>query len=766
MERYSHVYSEHYFLKEFKEIEKDLHTLTRMKMNQFAFIAATRAVPFLCTERSFSYWPDSNKQRYLYHIFSALDICACAITATFATTSADANSAADAIYDVHKASNASCAANNATLAIASAVRTVRAAFCDDAALAARDAYVSASKACEAAVANLVLDTDSINEFKRILLSDYNAIKYEQPRLFKSGIDAYGEVLDNFIDDLCEIGCRYWADLYKGLFANKFVLNEEELRWRAGAPNKVKRDGASAIAGHMMTLKSQSVEFVAKETRLILIGSAGAGKTTLARRLNGDLSFPEADDTTYGVDVNIKISFNGVKAHIWDFGGQVMYHSSHRCFLSENCVYILVVNGRDEAARDVMRINYWLDTIRVYSNNNAKVFILANESDYRKQDIDVDALMRGHYGNLIQDVDSFNIGKDLEKVEKYKEKLAEYIEARGHHAISAKDKAAMDDLSVLLEKDSSVIEKRELWDILEMRGIKIESDRVRAANVFNMLGIALSFDCIADYVLNPEWISGGVHRVVDYMKTNGMQYVDKDAFFGIFNDEPEKYPIDKRGHIYELMIQHKIGFENRGNKGLIVPCVASQSKPSDINVQPSSDKIVTKVLRDDSKEFPADFFERFIYANHNDLGKRPHKGDGNNDDEHYTFWLTGMVLTHKGQDASALIEIDDRVITISVWGKEKEKYRDEIYKRLDSHLDEYGFVAFGEESEGVFGEKREDLTVYLRSDRRFEKLFKEEPGGYERFMKRLSDVATLIKILKYTPYVTEGVNELINILFLL
>jgi len=767
-------------MNEFTELERNLHTLTRRGVVRFAFLSAARALPFLCVERDFSYWPDNEKQKYLFHIFNAVDMCMCAITVTFAATAADvskaaddaskaadkavagANKAAADAHDVFMAAKASDAAAHAAFAVTAAVRTARAVSDQDAAWAAKDAYMSAVKACESSTLNPIFDTEKVNDFKRIILNDYNYVKSEQSHYLEDGISFYGDMWNNFIDDLYEIGCGYWADLYNDMFVNKFEINEEELRWRTDISDNLKQDGASAVALQIMALRSQGVVYAARESRLIIIGSAGAGKTTLARRLSGDASFPEASDTTYGVNMEIKFDFNGVKTHLWDFGGQIIYHSSHRCFLSENCVYILVVNGRDEAARDVTKINYWLDTIRVYSNNNAEVFILVNESDNRKQDIDVEALKRGHYGNLIQDVDNFNVGNDLERVSKFKEKLANHIESRGHHPIGTKDKAVMDDLRVRFEAGASVIDRIELKDIFKKHNIDVETEGKRAKRLLNILGVALSFECIADYVLDPEWISGGVYKIVDHMSKQGMQYIHKVTCYNILNNE-QKYPLNRCGHIYRLMIEHRIAFECDEEGVLLVPCVASQSKPPDIDVQPSSDRLVTKIVRDDSKEFPADFFERFIYANHSDLSKYTHKGDSGYG-ERYTFWLTGMVLTYQDQNASAFIEIsENRLITIAVWGAEKEKYHNELYRRLDSHLDEYGFIAFGEDDNDIFGDKSKSLTVHLRSDRRFEELFMKGLGDYRRFVENRSDAVDLIKVFKHAPYVAEKDNMLLNIL---
>ena len=716
----------------------------------FTWLCAVKALPFLSAEKErFSYWASDKKQKHLYAVFNALDI-----------VSININALNDIAYDANAAVRAAYAASRAA---ANAADTVHAAaYATAYAIGAYDTYGAAYAANVARAAREAVDFGiatawQINDFENSIFSDIESINLNGITPLDFHIEIYGEVWHNFQDDLIAEGCGYWAEIYDNLFKNGFVVDKEELELRFSVPDSVKAEGAKAVAEYIISAKKQGeIQKVDRETRLILIGSASAGKTTLARRLNGDKSYPMPHDTTHGVDINMELYFNGIKTHLWDFGGQIIYHSSHRCFMSEDCVYILVVNGRDEAAKDLNRIEYWLDTIRVYSKNNAKVFIVVNESDNRKQDIDINSLRQGEYRDLVDEkYYAFNIGEDSEAVNNLKNAIGEYIESRGHQIIGSKDKAAMDELKSMFNQDGTkVIEKSIVDKILENNEIE-DDDKERAIKLFNTLGVALSYDCIGDYVLDPTWISRGVYKVVDYMedKKKKIIYYDSD-FQDVFYNMPE-YPRHKYNHIYNLMIQHKIGFANKGGlKGLLVPCVASQRRPSDIEVYPEPDNIVTKVTRDGLKEFPADFFERYINENQKDI-------DSNGD--RYSFWQTGMVLVN--QNSSAFIEFNEgRVITITVWGENKEQYNDLLYERFDRLLKEYDFIATAKSETDIFGKTETIMDVYHKNGEKGRSLMGMIGDGIKIVKAAKMANSAAEKVGSIAPYAIETAKEVLENIF--
>ena len=119
-------------------------------------------------------------------------------------------------------------------------------------------------------------------------------------------------------------------------------------------------------------------------RVLLLGPGGAGKSSLADRLQGK-AIKVANPITVGIDyqlhrpLNLRETFPRIELqdkeldlYLWDFGGQTIFHGLHSAFLHENCVYVLVVDSRHEQAPDE-----WLYQIRHLAGPQAKVLLVTN-----------------------------------------------------------------------------------------------------------------------------------------------------------------------------------------------------------------------------------------------------------------------------------------------------------------------------------------------------------------------------------------------------
>lgn len=108
-------------------------------------------------------------------------------------------------------------------------------------------------------------------------------------------------------------------------------------------------------------------------KVLLLGNGSAGKTELAHRLcdikriddssTDNIQFWRVDDFPLGSQVDRK-----TQLHIWDFGGQEIYHSTHRLFVSAGSIFIIVWDPDEILDPDEGRysIRYWLDYIHSVS----------------------------------------------------------------------------------------------------------------------------------------------------------------------------------------------------------------------------------------------------------------------------------------------------------------------------------------------------------------------------------------------------------------
>ena len=106
-----------------------------------------------------------------------------------------------------------------------------------------------------------------------------------------------------------------------------------------------------------------------EVRLILLGSSGAGKTSIVQAMR-DLPFRERETRTPGIalcDWTMEgAGEKAVTAHVWDFAGDPLTHALHPYFFSPRSLFVVVLGGRDH--RERADAEYWLQLIQEYASN--------------------------------------------------------------------------------------------------------------------------------------------------------------------------------------------------------------------------------------------------------------------------------------------------------------------------------------------------------------------------------------------------------------
>lgn len=118
------------------------------------------------------------------------------------------------------------------------------------------------------------------------------------------------------------------------------------------------------------------EKISFESRLVLLGNGGAGKTCIMHALLNNF-FDPLQKKTEGITISDWfVDDLGEKGciHIWDFGGQEIYQPLYSLFLADADLYLIVLNGRSDEKPD-----YWLEFIRFFACH-APVIIVVNRTD--------------------------------------------------------------------------------------------------------------------------------------------------------------------------------------------------------------------------------------------------------------------------------------------------------------------------------------------------------------------------------------------------
>jgi internalin A len=141
-----------------------------------------------------------------------------------------------------------------------------------------------------------------------------------------------------------------------------------------------------------------------ELKLLVVGNEAVGKTSLLRYLIHDTPRDPSEVKTPGVVQHEKIEIEtwapdgcAVKLNVWDFGGQEVMRGTHRFFLTERSLYLLLLEDRREDDRS---IHDWLKTIR-NRGGESPILVVINKSDEGKQHLRLDeAGLSASFPNIV------------------------------------------------------------------------------------------------------------------------------------------------------------------------------------------------------------------------------------------------------------------------------------------------------------------------------------------------------------------------------
>jgi internalin A len=144
----------------------------------------------------------------------------------------------------------------------------------------------------------------------------------------------------------------------------------------------------AVRAHFAD-KAQGVVFD-REMKLILLGNGRVGKSSVVKRLVHD-TFDPQEPSTHGIRLEpwtLTVDDGPIDVHIWDFGGQDIYHGTHALFLKSKALFLIVWDrdteqqpGDSEGGLSFEHypLQYWLDYVQ-HTSPDASVLVVENKCD--------------------------------------------------------------------------------------------------------------------------------------------------------------------------------------------------------------------------------------------------------------------------------------------------------------------------------------------------------------------------------------------------
>ncbi len=265
----------------------------------------------------------------------------------------------------------------------------------------------------------------------------------------------------------------------------------------------------------------------RECRVIFLGNGESGKSYTIKRFRSE-GKKEADEKTYqtsetpGVEILDYPAGEGKERftiHFWDFGGQQLLHSMHRCFLTENACYVVTVKTRETKAND--RARFWLRNVRAFAPHSPiLLFVNCWEDDDGRRSIDEPGLRkefpmiqnvvycsakRAEDGDFRKNVMDPVIGLAAASGGVRKKVPGQWVRVR--RAIEAES------------KKNNYLDKQRYHELCAKN--KIENEQApELLSFFNELGVCFSYhrdaekkELAAYKLLRPVWLTNAIYAVI-------------------------------------------------------------------------------------------------------------------------------------------------------------------------------------------------------------------------------------------------------------
>jgi energy-coupling factor transporter ATP-binding protein EcfA2 len=357
-------------------------------------------------------------------------------------------------------------------------------------------------------------------------------------------------------------------------------------------------GLPALMAYLRSLEQAEPLY---ETKLVLVGEGGVGKTTLLKALTGKEP-KQNEPTTHGVSIDIhsmhlphpeKQGVN-IQFNAWDFGGQEVYRVTHQFFFSKRSVYLLVWEPRMGVQQ--CQVEDWLKLIRLRVGDNAKVIIVSTHAKTGERIARIDQpVFRRDYGSMIVDfieVDSLEPDPQ-NKNEKFglaalKQLIANAAQKLEHMGMDFGKawKEARDEL-IELGQTQPHVAYAQFAAVCEKHGLESIGTRT-LAGIMHDLGYIVYYGdderLRGDVVLQPEWLTKAIGFVLEDRKTQEMDGILPDnrlrevLFDHPFKNEP-KYPTELYPFFLRLMEKYDVSYRLESGEASLVAQHVPQVRPA-------------------------------------------------------------------------------------------------------------------------------------------------------------------------------------------
>ena len=382
-------------------------------------------------------------------------------------------------------------------------------------------------------------------------------------------------------------------------------------------------------------------------KLMLVGLANRGKTTLVKRLQGKEC---GNESTVGVDVSewwYKPSLGKKPFHfsIWDFGGQQEYYATHQCFLSQRSLYLLLFNLND-GDKGMQELKPWLNNIALRAPRSCVIIIgthLDEVPEDKREEVDMllhrVGILAETYQSKLQIVEVMPVGlknrienigilKDAiyNHAANYKTRGGQFIMGQkipaSYHALDKQLEQVQQDVRQgLREPIMHASEFNTMVQQMSLADIQDEEELKTATLFLTDVGSLLHYDDRSHnlhelYFVDPRWLCDMMSKVVTVKERNpfvknGILY-SKDIPL-LFKDD--QFPWKYFEQYLTLLDRFEIALL-LDNRRVLIPSMLPQERPKHLSSAggsaPSKEGLVySRYILFNAADTPPGFWDRLL-----------------------------------------------------------------------------------------------------------------------------------------------------------
>lgn len=388
-----------------------------------------------------------------------------------------------------------------------------------------------------------------------------------------------------------------------------------------------------------------------EFKLILVGRGGVGKTTLVHRLLTG-KYKEFKRTP-GIQVTrwpVKIDGEAVQAHVWDFGGQEIMHGTHRFFMTERALYLVLISSRENT--EDHDAEYWLSLVRSFAGDDAPVIVLLHKWDEAHFELNRELLREKYARSIVFLETDSHSGRGIASL---RERICELAATLpGLKAAWPRDWRRVKEELPAAKKNWLAFD--DFCDFCRERGVGKGEDQEALARNLHDLGLMLAYrkeEALRGFgVLNPQWVTKGIYDMLNAKELKGHNGKFAPADFAKLLPK-RKYPTELHPYLLALMRKFRLCFplDDDGRKYLIPDLLTKEEPKLDAEFPP--EQCLGFTYRYESV-LPEGLLPRFIVETY--VHREPKHA-----------WRTGVVLERANCRAFVRGDVLGRTVTIRVTG---------------------------------------------------------------------------------------------------